>query len=114
MCVYSMCGISQMTKRIPVVWFMWEETWRWCGDSPEGESGLVGPGLQWRPIDMYGPQEATVPWRRFGGLVGEGAAVAQSPQRDASTFRVAAGVEWGAMERAWAQWRGHRGTLKPL
>lgn len=55
-----------------------------------------------------------MPWRRFGGLVGEGAAVAQSPQRDASTFRVAAGVEWGAMERARAQWRGHLGTLKPL
>ncbi len=48
------------------------------------------------------------------GLVGEGAAVAQSPQRDASTFRVAAGVEWGAMERALAQWRGHLGTLKLL
>lgn len=43
-----------------------------------------------------------------------GAAVAQSPQRDASTFRVAAGVEWGAVERARAQWRGHLGTLKPL
>lgn len=42
------------------------------------------------------------------------AAVAQSPQRDASTFRVAAGVEWGAMERARAQWRGHQGTLKLL
>jgi len=43
-----------------------------------------------------------------------GAAVAQYPQRDASTFRVAAGVEWGAMERARAQWRGHQGTLKLL
>lgn len=51
-----------------------------------------------------------------GGVAwcGVGAAVAQSPQRDASTFRVAAGVEWGAMERARAQWRGHLGTLKPL
>ncbi|CAB1448519.1 unnamed protein product [Pleuronectes platessa] len=49
-----------------------------------------------------------------GGLEGEGAAVAQSPQRDASTFRVAAGVEWGAMERARAQWRGHLGTLELL
>lgn len=49
-----------------------------------------------------------------GGGGGVGAAVAQSPQRDASTFRVAAGVEWGAMERARAQWRGHLGTLKPL
>lgn len=49
----------------------------------------------------------------FGGCWG-GAAVAQSPQRDASTFRVAAGVEWGAMERARAQWRGHLGTLEPL
>lgn len=48
------------------------------------------------------------------GLVGEGAAVVQSPQRDASTFRVAAGVEWGAMERARAQWRGHLGTLELL
>eukprot|EP00064_Thunnus_orientalis_P009521 superscaffoldBa00001215_g9545 len=48
--------------------------------------------------------------REWGG----GAAVAQSPQRDASTFRVAAGVEWGAMERARAQWRGHLGTLKLL
>lgn len=48
------------------------------------------------------------------GLEGEGAAVAHSPQRDASTFRVAAGVEWGAMERARAQWRGHLGTLKLL
>lgn len=48
------------------------------------------------------------------GLVEEGAAVVQFPQRDASTFRVAAGVEWGAMERARAQWRGHLGTLKLL
>lgn len=63
-----------------------------------------------------GPQEATVLWRWlvWVGLVGEGAAVAQSPQRDASTFRVAAGVEWGAMERARAQWRGHLGTLELL
>lgn len=54
-----------------------------------------------------------------GGLRSEGrgergAAIAQFPQRDASTFRVAAGVEWGAMERARAQWRGHLGTLKLL
>lgn len=57
------------------------------------------------------------PLCRGGGLGAggrEGAAVAQSPQRDASTFRVAAGVEWGAMERARAQWRGHLGTLKLL
>ncbi|CAL8280323.1 unnamed protein product [Lota lota] len=33
---------------------------------------------------------------------------------DASTFRVAAGVEWGALERARAQWRGHLGTPEPL
>lgn len=52
--------------------------------------------------------------RSVGGLRGEGAAVVQYPQRDASTFRVAAGVEWGAMERARAQWRGHLGTLKLL
>lgn len=53
---------------------------------------------------------------RQGGLGGElgGVAVAQSPLRDAFTFRVAAGVEWGAMERARAQWRGHLGTLKLL
>lgn len=48
------------------------------------------------------------------GAGGEGAAVVQSPQRDASTFRVAAGVEWGAMERTRAQWRSHLGTLKLL
>lgn len=48
------------------------------------------------------------------GLEGKGAAVAHSPLRDASTFRVAAGVEWGAMERARAQWRGHLGTLELL
>lgn len=65
------------------------------------------------------------PWRRLlGGWGGDwwerlaggwwGLAVAQSPLRDAFTFRVAAGVEWGAMERARAQWRGHLGTLKLL
>lgn len=53
--------------------------------------------------------------RRAAGWVGKGGvAVAQSPLRDAFTFRVAAGVEWGAMERARAQWRGHLGTLKLL
>lgn len=52
---------------------------------------------------------------RLGGWErGGGGAVAQSPLRDAFTFRVAAGVEWGAMERARAQWRGHLGTLKLL
>lgn len=64
----------------------------------------------------------TAPWRRLlGGWDGDwwerragGLAVAQSPLRDAFTFRVAAGVEWGAMERARAQWRGHLGTLKLL
>lgn len=50
----------------------------------------------------------------WGAAGGEGAAVAQFPQRDASTFRVAAGVEWGAMERARAQWRGHLGTRELL
>lgn len=53
--------------------------------------------------------------RRAAGWGGTGGvAVAQSPLRDAFTFRVAAGVEWGAMERARAQWRGHLGTLKLL
>lgn len=88
-------------------------------DSPEGEPRLSGPGrggLQGTQRCGCGLQEATVMWRwwRFWWGCGVWAAVAQSPQRDASTFRVAAGVEWGAMERARAQWRGHLGTLKPL
>lgn len=77
-----------------------------CRDLPEPqrcERGLREARAMWRWLGV-----------RAGGGGGVGAAVAQSPQRDASTFRVAAGVEWGAMERARAQWRGHLGTLKPL
>lgn len=87
-------------------------------DSPEAGLRLLGPreGLLETQRCWCGLQEATVMWRWrwFWWGSGVGAAVAQSPQRDASTFRVAAGVEWGAMERARAQWRGHLGTLKPL
>lgn len=88
-------------------------------DSPKGELRLSGQGGEGLPGDPEVRVQAAGGHRDVEVLVflmgcGVGAAVAQSPQRDASTFRVAAGVEWGAMERARAQWRGHLGTLKPL
>lgn len=114
MCVQYVCVAFSNDKRILVAQFRWEETGRWYGDSPEGESGLFGTGVvveTWRCVRPAGGHCAV---EAVWGLEGEGAAVAHSPQRDASTFRVAAGVEWGAMERARAQWRGHLGTLKLL
>ncbi|CAL8325497.1 unnamed protein product [Arctogadus glacialis] len=37
-----------------------------------------------------------------------------TPRRHQAAGRVAAGVEWGALERARAHWRGHLGTPEPL
>lgn len=113
MCV---CVAFSNDKRIPVVQFTWEDARRWYGDSPEGESWLRWKlGLQEMSEVLEGGAGGHRAMLQVCRLEGETwAAVAQSPQRDASTFRVAAGVEWGAMERARAQWRGHQGTLKLL
>uniref|UniRef100_A0AAV2JT63 Uncharacterized protein n=1 Tax=Knipowitschia caucasica TaxID=637954 RepID=A0AAV2JT63_KNICA len=81
--------------------------------SPEGQCGDRDQGCSGDP-QCVGAAGGHSAMEEVGGLRGEGVSAVCSPQRDASTFRVAAGVEWGAMERAQAQWRGHLGTLQPL